>query len=62
MWQGYAVRTLATHSKELLEVIPATEVTSMPLTVGIDSIQGDAKVDRSIQWSNAWLIGLEVEE
>jgi hypothetical protein len=37
---------LAAYSKELLEVIPATEVTSMPSTVGIDSIQGDAKVKR----------------
>ena len=45
------MRTWAAYSKELLKVIPATKVTSMPSTVGIGSIQGDAKVNRSIRGS-----------
>ena len=33
-WQGYAAATAAAYAKELLDVIPAAEVSSMPITGG----------------------------
>jgi nucleoside phosphorylase len=48
IWQGYAAATAAAYAKELLEVIPATELSSMPTVDGPDSVQGIPKVSSSI--------------
>jgi nucleoside phosphorylase len=48
IWQGYAAATAAAYAKELLRVIPASEVLFMPTTREPDSIRRLSKV----KWSN----------
>jgi len=47
-WQGYAAATAAAYAKEVLDVIPAAELSSMPTADEPDSVQGDPKVSGSI--------------
>lgn len=49
VWQGYAAATAAACAKELLGVIPAIEVLSMPKADGPYSVQRNPKVSSSIR-------------
>jgi hypothetical protein len=48
IWQGYAAAPAAAYAKELLDVIPAAELPSMPIADRPDSVQGDPKVSSSV--------------
>jgi nucleoside phosphorylase len=45
-WQGYAAATAAAYAKELLDVIPAVELSSMPIADGLDSVQRTPNVSK----------------
>jgi hypothetical protein len=47
IWKGYAATTAAAYAKGLLEVIPATQLYSMPTAKRPNSVQGNPQGARS---------------
>jgi nucleoside phosphorylase len=61
-WQGYAAATAAAYAKELLDVIPAAELSSMPTANTLESHRGDPKVSSATRLGDTRLTDSRLAE